>query len=71
MVAQHTHSRETTNAKKAEIKAGSDHSYRNNATSELLIEQQQGEPPTSERKRVVEVLYIRNKVGSVTYRNDC
>jgi hypothetical protein len=71
MVAQHTDPRATTNTTGAEIKERSDHSCLNNTTSKLLTEQQQGEPATSERRRVVEVLYIKKQVASVTYRNDC
>jgi len=61
---------QTTSAARGAMESPTTLSCANGSNCELLIEQQQCVPPSSEHKRLVEILFIKKKLRAVTYRND-
>lgn len=39
--------------------------------TEIVEEQQQGDPPQSERRRLLEIHTISRRIRIINYRNDC
>jgi hypothetical protein len=70
MVIQSDERSQAKTAASSGVEPPSSHSSPRASDCELLIEQHQSEPPSSERKRLVEILFIKKRIDTVTYRND-
>jgi hypothetical protein len=70
MVTQRNERNKATSATGKELELPSNHSHLSNRTCKLLVEQQQSVPPGSERKRFVQVLFEKNKIETVAYKNN-